>query len=275
MNLGSGTPDPALDALLEELHDVYGVDLRGYARASLRRRVQLAMGRSGFGELSSFARALVGDGALFERFLNDVTIQVSELFRDPPFHAYFREHVVPVLRSYPVLRIWNAGCSHGEESYSLAILLSEEGLYERTQIYATDLSSRAIVRAKQGIFPARHVRRFTSNYQKAGGRASLSDYYTAGHDQLVMCERLRKNILFFRHDLVGDRAFGSMHAIFCRNVLIYFDRSLRARVVHKLSEALVDHGFLCLGTSERLAASSEARGFLPFAEEARIYRAVC
>jgi chemotaxis protein methyltransferase CheR len=262
----------ALDGLLARLYEGYRVDLRNYARASLARRVRLAMARSGFHDLTEYSQALLGDAALFDHFVNDVTIQVSELFRDPGFHLLFGEHVLPVLRTYPLLRIWNSGCSAGEEAYSLAILLSEEGLYERTQIYATDLSSRAIARAKQGMFAARHVRRFTSNYQHAGGKASLSDYYTAGYDQLVMREWLRKNILFFRHDLVGDHVFASMHAIFCRNVLIYFDRSLRARVLTKLAGGLVSEGFLCLGTSERLHASSEAQCFQPFREEARIYR---
>jgi chemotaxis protein methyltransferase CheR len=274
MEAGSIHELPGLDAFLAKVYDTYQFDLRGYARASLARRLRLAMSRRGLADYAELGRVVLANSDAFGSFVDDLTIQVSELFRDPEFHKVFREQVVPVLRTYPLLRIWNAGCSTGEEAYSLAMLLEEEGLYERTQIYATDLSGRAITRAKQGMFSLRHVRRATANYQKAGGTASLSDYYTAGYDQLVMHESLRRNILFFRHDLVGDHVFGTMHVIFCRNVLIYFAKGLRAEVLGKLCASLSSRAFLCLGTSERLALPQEGQPLGPFAEEVRIYRAL-
>ena len=266
--------DELTRAIVSVLHEAHGIDLRDYAGGTLGRRVELVMARLGQPEPPALLEQLRRDGAAARALLDELTVQVSELFRDPTFYLAFRQKVVPVLRTYPLLRFWNAGCAAGEEVYALAILLSEEGLYERSQIYATDLSTRAVARARQGVFAARNVRRFTENYQRAGGKASFSDYYSAAYDRMVMCEPLRRNVAFFQHDLVGDYVFGAMNVLFCRNVLIYFNDALRTRVLTKLEAALSRGAFLCLGNSERLTGAHVPGNFTAFDEAARIYRFV-
>jgi chemotaxis protein methyltransferase CheR len=268
----SSLPSALTTAVVTMLYEAHGVDLRDYAGRTLERRMQLATARLGRPEPRDLIERLRHDPVLARELVDDLTVQVSELFRDPAFYLAFRHKVVPVLRTYPLLRVWNAGCAGGEEVYALAVLLAEEGLYERSQIYATDLSTRAIARARQGVFAARHVRRFTENYQRAGGTRSFSDYYHASYERLVMREELRRNIVFFQHDLVGDYVFGAMHVLFCRNVLIYFNESLQGRVLHKLEAGLARGGFLCLGRSELLPSRGESPSFQPFDEPARIYR---
>lgn len=258
-------------AVVTALHDAHGIDLRDYASPTLERRVKLATARLGGPPLDQLLERLRGDRALAGAFVDEVTVQVSDLFRDPEFYLSFRRKVVPVLRTFPLLRIWNAGCAGGEEVYALAVLLHEEGLYERSQLYATDLSARAVARARQGVFHARHVRRFTENYLRGGGTGSFSEYYSAAYDRLVMHEELRRNIVFFQHDLVGDYAFGAMHVVFCRNVLIYFNSALRTRVLHKLEAGMSRGAFVCLGRSEVLSRSGD-EAFQPFDQAARIYR---
>jgi chemotaxis protein methyltransferase CheR len=271
MRAPSSPPSALTTAVVDTLYEAHGVDLRDYASPTLERRMQLATARLGRPEPHDLIARLRHDPALARELVDDLTVQVSELFRDPSFYLSFRQKVVPVLRTYPLLRIWNAGCAGGEEVYALAVLLAEEGLYDRAQIYGTDLSARAIARAKQGVFAARYVRRVTENYQRAGGTRSFSDYYQAGYDRLVMREDLRRNIVFFQHDLVGDYVFGAMHVLFCRNVLIYFNKSLQERVLRKLEAGLARSAFLCLGRSEMLPRG-ESQRFQPFDEPARIYR---
>jgi chemotaxis protein methyltransferase CheR len=269
--MAAATPSALTQAVVTTLYEAHGFDLRDYAAPTLERRMQLATSRLGQPEPAALLERLRHDPALARELVDDLTVQVSELFRDPAFYLAFRQRVVPVLRSYPLLRIWDAGCASGEEVYALAVLLHEEGLYERTQIYATDLSARAIARCRQGVFAARHLRRFTGSYQRAGGRASFSDYYRIAQDRLVMREDLRRNIVFFRHDLVGDRVFAAVHVLFCRNVLVYFNRALQQRVLHKLEAGLAQGAFLCLGRSETLPAGNSS-AFEAFEEPARIYR---
>jgi len=266
-----GDGDTELTPLLEALCSVHGVDLRGYAQKSLSRRVRSAMLRRGVHSLSELS-SMLADRTLLHGFLDDLTIPVSAMFRDPAFYLAFRRHAVPLLRQQRALRVWSAGCAGGEEAYALAILLEEEGLYDRAQIFATDLSGRAIARAKQGIFSARNTRLYTENYLASGGVASFSNYYTARYDQLVVREPLRRNVLFLRHDLIGDEVLRDMHVVLCRNVLIYFDAALRQRVLLKLRTCLTEPSLLCLGSSERVPLAMQPRAFSELVPHARIYQ---
>jgi chemotaxis protein methyltransferase CheR len=258
---------------LEAIRARYGYDLSGYAPASMRRRVLNALAASGLGNLGELQHRLLHEPRLFADVFERLTVRVSELFRDPGFYRAFREQVTPILRTYARLNVWVGGCATGEEAYSVAILLSEEGLYERTQIYATDLSPLAIEQAKQGIYPADQLATVDENHRRAGGQQPLSDFYTAAYDRIAMREPLRRNILFFQHDLVGDHVFAEMNVIFCRNVLIYFGAELRDQVLHKLTQSLCRGGFLCLGTSEALSRAAQS-SFTTFAARERIYRQV-
>jgi chemotaxis protein methyltransferase CheR len=258
--------------LLEAIHGRYGYDLRGYTPASMQRRVLAALAKSGLPHLGELQHQIVTDPAFFAGILHELTVQVSELFRDPAFYRAFRTQVLPVLRTYPLVRIWHAGCAAGEEAYASAIMLSEAGLYDRAQIYATDLSARAIELAKDGVYPAERLALFAANYEQAGGQARLDQYFTAAYDRVTLIEPLRRNILFFQHNLVSDHVFGEMHVVFCRNVLIYFGRELRARVLDKLQAAVVPGGFLCLGSSERIAGDGQRLALRELDPQERIYR---
>jgi chemotaxis protein methyltransferase CheR len=255
--------------LLEAINAQYGYDLRDYAASSMRRRVLAALARSGLPHLGELQHKVLADPVFFAAVLDALTVRVSELFRDPGFCLAFRSQVVPILRTYPLFKIWHAGCANGEEIYTTAIILQEEGLYDRAQIYATDLSHEALDQARQGIYPAAHLPRFTENYQRAGGRASLAAYYTEAYDRLAMRESLRRNVVFFQHNLVSDHVFGEMNVIVCRNVLIYFGPALKERVLQKFEQSLCPRGFLCLGTSEHL---SSHKAFAEFAGRDRIFR---
>jgi chemotaxis protein methyltransferase CheR len=270
-------PDGEVEAieirlLLEAVFARYGYDLRGYGPASMRRRVLAVLARSSLGDLGALQHKVLTDAAFFASVLEDLIVQVSEMFRDPAFYRALRTRLIPILRTYPLLRIWHAGCSTGEEVYSNAILLWEEGLYDRAQIYATDLGPQALEQAKQGLYAASSLQTFTDNYVKAGGTSSFSSYYTAAYDRIALKESLRRNVLFFQHNLVSDHAFGEMHLVFCRNVLIYFGSELRERVFGKLAQSVCPGGFLCLGSSERLPATGGTQPFAEFAADERIYR---
>jgi chemotaxis protein methyltransferase CheR len=257
--------------LLEAIHARYGYDLREYAASSMRRRVLAGLASSGAAHFGELQHRLLHDAEFFARFLDTLTVRVTDLFRDPPFHRAFRAHVVPFLRTYPFVKIWHAGCSTGEEVYASAILMTEEGLYERTQFYATDLSTEALRTAKEGVYSADGIGRFTESYAASGGTSALARYYTSAYGRIAMAESLRKNVVFFPHDLVGDHAFGEMQVIVCRNVLMYFEPALRERVVDKFAESLCHGGFLCLGSSEHLRPKAETAFTVVSAEE-RIYR---
>jgi chemotaxis protein methyltransferase CheR len=256
---------------LEAIYERYGYDLRDYALPSMSRRVQAALSRSGLHDLGALQHRVLTDADAFARVLADLTVQVSALFRDPAFYLSFRERVVPVLRTYPHVNVWHAGCASGEEAYSTGIVLREAGLAARSQSYATDLSAAAVERAKQGVYAAKDLDAIVDGYRRAGGAASFESYATVAYGQIALTEALRSRILFFQHDLVSDYVFGEMQVVFCRNVLIYFGRALRERVMQKLARSLCPGGFLCLGSSERLPAN--LRG--PFVEidaDARIYQ---
>jgi chemotaxis protein methyltransferase CheR len=260
--------------LLEALWARYDYDLRGYAPASLRRRILAALARSGAPNLGELQHRVLNDPALFADLLHDLTVPVSELFRDPALYLALRAHVVPVLRTYPLLRIWHAGCATGEEAYASAILLTEEGLYERSQIYATDLSPRSLECAKHGIYPAERRVEFDDNYRSAGGRGNPESFYTLAYEHLALKQALQRNLLFFQHNLVSDQVFGEMQAVFCRNVLIYFGSELRRLILDKLAHSLCPGGFLCLGRSEQLSAAEARDKFVEFCGPERIYRCI-
>jgi chemotaxis protein methyltransferase CheR len=272
MTAGSDVEELEIRLLLEAINLRYGYDLRGYQRAAMRRRVKGALARSGAASLGELQHRVLTEPRAFAAVLEDLTVQVTDMFRDPAFYRQFRADVVPVLRSYPQIKIWHAGCASGEEVYGSAILLDEVGLLERSQIYATDLSPGAVARAKEGVYRAEKAGSFAQNYAAAGGAGNFADYYAAAYDRIALCEPLRRNLVFFQHDLVSDHVFGEMQVIFCRNVLIYFGAELRARVLDKLARGLCRGGFLCLGQSERIGASDHGAAFTELTGGARIYR---
>jgi chemotaxis protein methyltransferase CheR len=271
-------PEPEIAAadvtrLLSAICDRYGYDFRDYAPASMERRVRTALRRTGAASVSELQRASLADKGAFAQLLDSLTVDVSELFRDPGFYRALRTHLVPLLRTYPRLNLWSCGCAGGEESASLAIVLDEEGLYDRCQIYATDLNPRAVERARQGVYPASALATLVERYHAAGGAGDPARYYTSAYGHIVLRESLRRNVVFFQHDLVGDHVFGALDVVVCRNVLIYFGRDLQRRVMRKLADSLRPGGFLCLGPSERLTAGSESRAwFADFSPAHHIYR---
>jgi chemotaxis protein methyltransferase CheR len=265
--------DIEIRLLLEAIHARYGYDLRDYAAASMRRRVRSALTRSGRKNLGHLQHDVLYDRECFADVLDQLTVRVSTLFREPSSFKAFRTRVVPLLRTYPLLKLWHAGCATGEEAYSSAIVLTEEGLFDRAQIYATDLSQRALHQAKEGIYPTSLVADFEQNHADSGATSQLSAYVTTAYDHVAIRETLRKGVHFFHHDLVMDHVFGEMNVVFCKNVLIYFGRDLRERVLQKLAQSLRPGGFLCLGNAERLTGSTATeKTFAPFCAEERIYR---
>jgi chemotaxis protein methyltransferase CheR len=263
--------DATIARFLETVFTTYGHDLRAYAPASIRRRVLAALAKSGLGSVDDLARRMVSEPAFAATVLDDLTVNVSEMFRDPAFFRTVRERLVPLLRTYPRLNIWSSGCATGEEAYSTAILLTEAGLYDRCQIYATDVNVRVLEHAKEGIYPAAAVARFADNYRSAGGTSLCSRYFTEAYDRIAMTEAVRRNIVFFQHDLVGDHVFGEMNIIFCRYVFIYFGRALQERIAAKLAQSLRPGGFLGLGSSERLPLLVREQ-FTDVAPDERIYQ---
>lgn len=256
---------------LEAINAQYGYDFRDYASPSMQRRVRAVLTKSGVAHLGELQHQLIRSPQQFTWVLGLLTIHVTDLFRDPKFYLAFRERVVPILRTYPQIKIWNAGCATGEEVYSMAILLSDEGLSQRVQIYATDLSTTALNQAREGVYPEAHLEVFTQSYLAAGGKREFASYVTRAYGNLAFNEGLRKNIVFFQHDLVSDSAPGEMQVILCRNVLIYFNAALRGRVSRGFGAALCRNGFLCLGRNESLPSEIET-GFSPYVREQRIYR---
>nr|WP_207794099.1 CheR family methyltransferase [Ramlibacter algicola] len=260
--------------LVEALYLRYAHDFRDYSRASLRRRVLHACERMDQPTVSALQEKVLHDESAFTELLQYLTVPVSEMFRDPDYYLAVREHVVPILRTYPSLKVWVAGCSTGEEAYSLAILLHEEGLLERTLLYATDINPRSLERARQGVFPLDAMKGYTANYQRAGGREGLAAYYTAGYDRAIFQRELRQRITFADHSLATDSVFAETQFVSCRNVLIYFNRPLQDRALGLFRESLVHRGFLGLGSKETLEFSSHARGFEAVAQRERLYRKV-
>jgi chemotaxis protein methyltransferase CheR len=237
----------------------------------MRRRVRATLVRSGLAHLGELQHKILRDPIFFASVLDDLTVRVSEVFRDPQFFRAFRERVVPILRTYPLLKIWHAGCASGEEVYATAILLREENLYDRAQIYATDMSPKALELAKEGVYPEERAAQFEQNYLESGGKDQLNDYFSRAYGRVVVRESLRRNVVFFQHDLASDQALGAMHVVFCRNVLIYFGTELRERALATFGGCLERSGFLCLGMNEALSPKAKTQ-FGEFAEYERIYQ---
>ncbi len=264
--------DIELQLLIDAIFLKYHYDFRGYSPASLRRRLNTAMTRFGCGSLSQLQDKVLHDPLTFPALLDYLTVQVSEMFRDPRYFLSLRENVVPWLRTYPLLKIWVAGCSTGEEVYSLAILLREEGLLERTLIYATDINTHALQKAQAGVYEADRIAGFTENHRKSGAPSSLSDYYTAAYDRAVFDKSLREHIVFSDHSLATDSVFAEVQLVSCRNVLIYFDRALQDRAVGLFHDALCRKGFLGIGSKESLRFSAHTDCFDEVSREDRIFR---
>jgi len=265
---------PVLTSLVDMIYERTGYDFRDYAPSSLKRRLKrqaLNEGNIGLEELKTLIRH---DSSAMLRLLVALTVHVTAMFRDAGFFQVFRDEVVPVLRTYPFLRFWVAGCSSGEEVYSLAILLQEEGLYSRSRIYATDVSDAVLDRAKAGIYPLASMQEYTRNYQKAGGRQEFVDYYTADSENAILRPGLKENIIFAAHNLASDASFNDFHVICCRNVMIYFNRTLQDRVNSLFTESLMTYGYFGLGRSESLRFSSQEDRYQPVSIKERIYRKI-
>jgi chemotaxis protein methyltransferase CheR len=264
--------DIEVQLLIEAVYLKYHYDFRQYARASLKRRLAAALPRFNCVTVSQLQDRVVHDPTAFPDLLDFLTVPVSDMFRDPGYYRALREHVMPVLRTYPSLKIWVAGCSTGEEVYSLAILLREEGLLHRSLIYATDINPHTLQKARSGIYDLERAPGFTENHRKSGAHSSLSDYYTAAYGNIVLDKSLRQNIVFSDHSLASDSVFAEVHLVSCRNVLIYFDPLLQDRAVGLFREALVRKGFLGIGSKESLRFSAQAQQFQELSLEHRIYQ---
>ena len=263
-----------VELLLEAVYRKYGFDFRAYAYSSLRRRLWKRITESGLKTVSGLQERVLHDPSMMEQLLLDLSINVTAMYRDPHFYVTFREKVIPMLRTYPFIRIWHAGCSTGEEVYSMAILLQEEGLYDRARIYATDINEVVLQRAKAGIFPLDRMKEYTDNYIKAGGKKAFSEYYTAKYDNAIFNPSLTKNVVFSQHNLVTDRSFSEFNVILCRNVLIYFDKPLQSRVHTLFYDSLAMFGVLVLGSKESLKFSEYESCYEQIEMPEKIYRKI-
>lgn len=264
--------DIEIELLLEAVYQHFHYDFRHYARASIKRRLLHARNVLGYDSISAMQADVLRDRTMLPRLLNYLTVQVSEMFRDPSYFRALREKVIPHLRTYASLKVWVAGCSNGEELYSLSILFREEGLAHKTLFYATDINPTALKAAQAGIYPLDQIRLFTENHQKSGGHSSLSDYYTADYGSAVFDKSLRSQVVFSDHSLVTDAVFGEMHLISCRNVLIYFNRDLQDRAIALFRDSLARRGFLGLGSKESMRFSDHAAAFSEFVGDEKIYQ---
>ncbi len=263
-----------IELLLEGIFRRYGFDFRHYSPASLKRRVRQCVRDEGVDTISALQDKVLHDSASMERFLLVLSINVTAVFRDAGFYLAFKEKVVPRLRTYPFIRIWHAGCASGEEVYSTAILLTEEGLYERARLYATDMNEAVLARATDGIYPLDRMKEYGANYLKAGGRRSLAEYYTAQYDRAIFRAELKKNIVWAQHNLATDGSFNEFHVILCRNVMIYFDGELQARVHKLLYESLITFGLLGLGDKETIKFSPHQADYEELDRAEKWYRKV-
>ena len=261
-----------IELLLEAIHRRYGYDFRSYARASIERRIGQFMSHAGFSRICEIIPQLLDNPDLFSELVQYFSISVTEMFRDPFVYCAIRQDLVPLLRTWHHVKIWHAGCATGQEVYSLAIVLKEEGLYDRTTIYATDFNDSCLETARAGIYRPRDIQEATRNYQKAGGRNSFSRYYHSMYDAVQMDNQLRDRITWANHNLVTDGVFGEMHLVCCRNVLIYFNQDLQNRVLRVFTDSLVNGGFLCLGTKEDLRFTEVSGHYESVDAKAKIYK---
>jgi len=263
---------PAISLLLDAVYQKYGYDFRRYSEAHVRRRIINRMTMAGLEDITTMQSMVLNDDTFASKLLQDLSITVTEMFRDPAFYKSVREHVIPILKTYPFIKIWHAGCSTGEEAYSMSILIQEEGLYDRTTIYATDFNQPALNRAKEGIFLSQMMKEYTINYQLSGGKESFSDYYTSSYDNVIMKQSLKTNIVWANHNLVTDSVFAEVHLVLCRNVLIYFERDLQNKVQNLFYNSLVNGGILCLGSKESLQLTELHKAYTGLDEKQRIFK---
>ena len=268
------TEELEIDLLLEALFRQYGFDFRGYARSSLRRRVRGVLAGEQLATVSALQDRMLRDAGCLERLLRGLSVNVSAMFRDPRFFLAFRHHAVPFLRTYPFIRIWQAGCSTGEEVYSLAILLQEEGLYDRCRIYATDMNESVLQQARSGIYSLELMQRYTANYLASGGSADFSSYYTAAYDHVIFRDSLRERVLFSQHNLASDGPFNEFNVILCRNVMIYFTRTLQDRVHQLFVRSLANFGLLGLGSHESIRFAPTEQEYEPVEPGEKLFRRV-
>lgn len=261
------TTDHELELLITELYDYYGYDFGGYSRASLKRRVERAYQMESFESFDQFLFKIRNDAGYFNKLVEEITVNVTEMFRDPAFYKVLREEILPQLRSKPFIRIWHAGCSSGEEVYSMAILLSEEGLLHKSLLYATDLNQSVLETAKKGVFQLRHMKEYSENYRDSGGKKDFSEYYTSNYGLAKFSQELSGKMVFSQHNLVSDRSFNEFDIILCRNVLIYFDKELQDRALQLFDDSLSKLGYLALGTKETIKFTSVQKNFKQFRKE--------
>ena len=263
-----------IELLLEAIERHYGFDFRGYALGSLRRRLWRQVAEEGVSSISGLQERVLHHADAMERLLAGLSVNVTAMFRDPTFYVAFREHVVPLLRTYPFIRVWNAGCATGEETYSLAILLDEEGLYDRARIYATDFNGEVLLRARAGEFRLDRMQEYTQNYQRAGGVRDFSEYYAIERGAAKLDPRLTEHVVFAQHNLASDRSFNEFNVILCRNVLIYFGRELQRRVHELFHESLARFGVLALGQKETLRFTGLEDRYEELDDREKLYRRV-
>jgi len=261
-----------IDLLLEAILRRYGYDFRDYSKASIRRRARHFLEMTQLTSISEMTHKALFDETFFQSLVSYFSITVTEMFRDPLFYRAIREEVIPFLKTYPYIKIWHAGCATGEEVYSLAILLKEEGFYDRATIFATDFNDRALKTAKEGVYNLDQIKKYTENYQHAAGTRSFSEYYHAQYDSVILDKSLKENITFANHNLVTDGVFGEMHLILCRNVLIYFNKDLQDRVFSLFDDSLAYGGFLCLGSKETLNFSTIKNAFQEINAKEKIFQ---
>jgi chemotaxis protein methyltransferase CheR len=261
-----------IDVLLEALHQHYGYDFRNYAKASITRRIKGLVTKYKLKYISELIPLLLHDRKKFKYFVYDLSIPVTEMFRDHQFFLSIRKNVIPFLKTYPHVKLWHAGCATGEEVYSMAIMLTEENMYKRTTLYATDFNDLALEKAKEGIYELSNAKLYTQNYQKSKGEKSFGDYYYAEYESMILEKNLKKNLVFSNHNLTVDSVFSEVQLVMCRNVMIYFDKQLQNKVLELFTEALVPGGILALGSKETLSFSSVADLYEPIDKKWKIYK---
>ncbi len=261
-----------IELLIDAIRLKYGYDFSQYAKASISRRIKKGLFEAKLDKISELIPKVIHDREFFKIFSHNLSVNVTEMFRDPLFFRGLRENVIPYLKTFPFIRVWMAGVATGEEVYSLAILLKEEGLYEKSIIYATDFNDRVLDIAKKGIYSADSIRMSTRNYQKSGGKESFGDYYHANYNSAIFHQSLKENIVFANHNLATDSVFGEMNLILCRNVLIYFNMELQNKVLNLFEESLRENGFLCLGRKESISFSDIDESFIKVLNKQKIYQ---
>jgi chemotaxis protein methyltransferase CheR len=266
------TENIEIDLLLDAVFRKYGYDFRSYSRASVKRRIVKIMDTAGINRITDLIHASLRDKDVFEIMLRALSINVTEMFRDPTFFLAVRRTVIPDFKTRDHIKVWHAGCATGEEAYSMAIMLKETGLLKRCQIYATDMNKIVLNSAKDGIYPLERIKEYTANYQRAGGECSFGDYYVARYDSVILEKSLKANITFAEHNLTIDGVFGEMDMIVCRNVLIYFNRDLQDHVLGLFVDSLAPGGILCLGSKESIAFSPHSAKFEVMVDREKIYR---